>query len=52
MLGLLLLAAAGLSVLAALLVASHRPVTAVRYLALALLLVIAWAALPVLGLQP
>jgi hypothetical protein len=49
MLGLLLLGAAGLSVLAALV---NRPAAAVRYLALALLLVILWAALPVLGLKP
>ncbi len=30
----------------------HRYIAATRFLALAVLLVIAWAALPVLGLKP
>ncbi len=48
MLGLLILAVALLAVLASL-VAERQ---AARYLALALVLVILWAALPVLGLKP
>lgn len=49
MLGLLLLAAAALAAAAALV---GRAINGVRCLALAVLLVIVWAALPLLGMKP